>query len=145
MPRLLTDTQAADYPTLAGAVDRDELLADAGALYAWVHRHPFATEERLRARAEGDGITVDRANAALAFLREAGRLVTIPDGGLDDFGPVTIPRDLNEWTLDELQRLARLFDVEGRSSMSREELVVAIAALPTVNATAAAAEPVVTA
>lgn len=130
--RLVTDRHVADYPTLAAAEDREQLLADAGALYSWVDRHPFATENRLRARAEADGIGADRANAALAFLREVGRLVAVPEEELLESLALTIPRDIREWTLDELQRLAKLLDVPGRSSLNRDELVTAIVELPNV-------------
>lgn len=141
MPRLITEQQAQAYPSLVAAQEADtldEVLADAANLLAWVERRPFATLARARARAEADGVSVDRFNAARAFLLEAGKLVELPDAEALDGVTPTLPKDLEDFTLDELQTLARVFDVKGRSSMGRDELVAAIRASGSVQEPAAA-------
>lgn len=128
MPRVMTDEQAAEYPSLAAATDRVQVLADAARLYAWVQAHPLATIARLRIRAQTDGLTAERTAAALAFLVESGQLVTVPDAPIFEAIAPRAPRDLEEFKLDELQTLAALFEVPGRSSMTRDELIAALRA-----------------
>lgn len=147
MPRLITAEQAQAYPTLvaAQADDRlDEVLADASTLLAWVERHPFASLDRARARAEADGITVDRFNAARAFLLEAGKMHELPDSDVVAEVAPTLPKDLEDFAGDELAVLARLFEVPGRSSMNRDELVAGIRATRSVQEPQSAAAPVPT-
>lgn len=135
----MTDKAAELYPSLAGAADRDRLLADAGKLYAWLRGHEFATEERLRARAAADGIDVDRVNGALAFLRETGRVIDVPDVPAVRGLALNVADDLEEWNLDELVVLAKRLHVPNYSTLNKPDLIAAIRATGIVTEPAVAA------
>lgn len=58
---------------------RAQTLADADAVYAYVRRNEWVTEEKLRVWAERREMSPDRLNVALELLAQTGRLTAIPD------------------------------------------------------------------
>ena len=80
--RYLTDTQADQLPSLQDLDDaaRAQVLTDAGVVYAYANRaRGTLTDSKLRGWGEKNDLGPDRMNAALAFLQDTGRLLTIPD------------------------------------------------------------------
>lgn len=81
MPRYVTDKALEEIPALQAQEpeQRAQTLADADAVYAYVRRNEWITEDRLRKWAERRDLNPDRLNVALELLAQTGRLTTIPD------------------------------------------------------------------
>lgn len=126
--RWYTDNQLAegslgDLPP----ADRRLALEDAGLVYDYVARNPGIGNGKLREWATGAGIPPVRFNAAVGFLREQNRLASVDTPGQYDDEPLVDPVvPLSELVVDELQGLAGRLDVEGRSSMNKDQLIEAI-------------------
>jgi hypothetical protein len=143
MPLLLTAEQAQDYPTLAAAPEdqRDQLLADVAELRSRVAATPLISEDELRARWDRGA---DRFDRALQLAHELGVVLGVPDRGAQEFARVPTPPHLEGLPLEDLQHLARIFNVPDRSKMTKPALVAALSAISrggTVPATPTAVEP----
>lgn len=122
---------AADGRTVA---EIDRIVADANAVYEYVHRQPGASEENLRKWGEAHEIGPDRMNAALDLLRNARRIFE-----LREFDPTEalaarvaeraapgIPAE--HLTVAELQKVAGRLKLDVAKSATKDELVAALAA-----------------
>lgn len=81
--RYITDTHAAEIPALASLDDagRQEILADADRVHAYIARNAWIGDADLRAYGERNGLPPDRLTAALALLDQTGRVIGIDGPG----------------------------------------------------------------
>lgn len=81
MPRYVTDKALEEIPALREQEpdQRAQTLADADAVYAFVRRNEWITEDDLRVWSEGQSMSPDRLNVALELLAQTARLNIIAD------------------------------------------------------------------
>lgn len=124
MGRVVTAAVVNRLPSMQGldAAARRAIVADAERVFARVQAQPWVDETELRAWGEANSLPPDRLNASLALLRDTGRVVL--------FGTPTpaVTDDLDAKTVPELQTIAAGLNIDGRSSMTKPELIAAIRA-----------------
>lgn len=92
--RYITDKKAAELSSLpTDAADREQVLVDAGRVLLYVRRNEFISEDELRAYGERNDLGPDRMNAALAFLRETGQLLVLPESRVLPLPPEPVLSD----------------------------------------------------
>jgi hypothetical protein len=106
-----------------------QLFEDAGAVLQLVDQRPWLPEADVRELAATRGITADRFAAAVALLQEAGEVHALPDDGVTLALAPDLPEILDTLTVDDLQDLGRIYEVDGRSSMTKPELIEALGTL----------------
>lgn len=127
---LFSKDYASELPTLAntGEDDRDALLQAVASLVATVKEAELSEPEQLRGAWPGGADGFDKA---LSLAKEMGLLLEVPSASpasrsLLPSPPAAVLEGLGK---DDLSTLARIYDVEGRSKMGKDELIVALRAV----------------
>jgi len=129
MPRYITQEKAHEFPALSGltAEQIQKLVDFAHQVYKFVDEHQFSEKAEIRVWAESIGVSQPEAvTRALSLLRETGRLISI-----GQIAPAVIANGaalvLAKLSLEQLQEMASIAEIPGRSTMTKAELVQALA------------------
>ncbi len=79
------DTTIAQTPSLQALPDdkaRQQALDDAGRLYTYLKRNPWASQDELATYGERNQFPPDRLNVARDVLLDLGRIVGLNDAGV---------------------------------------------------------------